>query len=116
MKKDVKEFVKQWQFYQDNKQPTEITSTSTEAFEKVALDIVGPLPITENGNKYILTLQDDLTKYSQAYALPQHDADTIANFIVLFVISFVNLAVLKLFLQIKVQTSCLIKRFVRSFF
>lgn len=57
----------------------EITSTSTEAFEKIALDIVGPLPLSEKGNKYILTLQDDLTKYSQAYALPNLIAETIAD-------------------------------------
>lgn len=86
MKKDIKKFIKQCKSCQENKlnrkkgrNPMEITSTSTEAFQKVSLDIVGPLPVTENGNKYILTLQDDLTKFSQAYALRQHDAETIAD-------------------------------------
>lgn len=57
----------------------EITTTSTEPFERIALDIVGPLPLTEKGNKFILTLQDDLTKFSQCYPIPNHEAVTIAN-------------------------------------
>lgn len=86
MKKDIKEYIKNCKSCQENKldrkkskQPMEITSTSTEAFQKVSVDIVGPLPVTENGNKYILTLQDDLTKFSQAYPLQQHNAETIAD-------------------------------------
>jgi len=35
------------------------------------MDILGPLPITENGNEYILTIQDLLTKYSVAVPLIQ---------------------------------------------
>ncbi|ERL95277.1 hypothetical protein D910_12543 [Dendroctonus ponderosae] len=46
----------------------EITTTSERPFQRLALDIVGPLPITESGNRFILTMQDDLTKYS--YAIP----------------------------------------------
>lgn len=86
MKKDIKEFIRHCESCQKNKinrrknkKPMEITSTSTEAFQKIALDIVGPLPLSENGNKYILTLQDDLTKYSQAYPLHKHDAEIIAD-------------------------------------
>lgn len=59
-----------------------ITTTSKEPFEKLFMDVVGPLPLTENGNKYILTLQDDLTKYSCAHPLPQHDATTVATCLV----------------------------------
>ena len=57
----------------------EITTTSSDPLEKVFLDVVGPLPLTEKGNKYILTLQDDLTKFSQAYPIPNHEAITIAE-------------------------------------
>lgn len=46
-----------------------ITDTSIDAFDRVALNIVGPLPETKNGNIYILTMQDDLTKYCMAVAL-----------------------------------------------
>ena len=40
-----------------------LTDTPETAFDKIAMDIVGPLPITENGNQYILTIQDLLTKF-----------------------------------------------------
>ncbi|KAJ8938054.1 hypothetical protein NQ314_011621 [Rhamnusium bicolor] len=86
MKKDVKYFIKQCVSCQKNKlvrkkyfMPIEITTTSTTPLEKIFLDIVGPLPLTENGNKFIITLQDDLTKYSQAYAVPNHETITIAQ-------------------------------------
>lgn len=63
-----------------NKMPMVITTTSSRPFERVALDIVGPLnPITLNNNSCILTLQDDLTKYSVAVPLPNQEADTVAR-------------------------------------
>ena len=34
---------------------------------------------SENENKYILTFQDDLTKFSEAIALPNQEAVTIAK-------------------------------------
>jgi len=42
--------------------PLIITDTPTRPFEKCALDIVDHLTVTTNGNKYILTFQDNLTK------------------------------------------------------
>lgn len=41
------------------KLPLAITDTKTTPWEKVYLDIVGPLPITETGIKYTLTCQDN---------------------------------------------------------
>lgn len=43
--------------------------------DKVATDILGPLPETCRGNRYILIVQDHLTKWTEAYAIPM--ADTI---------------------------------------
>lgn len=57
----------------------EITTIATQPFEKLCLDIVGPLPLTEKGNKFILTMQDELTKYSFAIPIPNHESETIAN-------------------------------------
>ena len=38
---------------------------------RVSVDIVGPLvPITDKGNRYILTLVDYATRYPEAVALP----------------------------------------------
>ena len=40
-------------------------------FRRVSVDIVGPLvPITDNGNRFILTLVDYVTRCPEAVALP----------------------------------------------
>ena len=56
-----------------------ITDTPGTAFEKISMDIVGKLPITSSQNQYILTIQDNFTKYSLAIRLPNHQAGTIAD-------------------------------------
>jgi len=93
LKEDVIEYIKNRESCQKGKvtnrkvkQPMLITSTSSEPFEKIFLDIVGPLDTTLSGNTYILTIQDDLTKYSMGIALPNHQANTIAE---AFVTNFV---------------------------
>ena len=50
--------------------------------EKVAMDIVGPLPETEANNKYILVIGDQFTKYTDAYALPDQTSMTVADTLV----------------------------------
>jgi len=45
--------------------PLTLTDTPTRPIEKCALDIVRPLIVTTNGNKYILTYQDNLTKFNK---------------------------------------------------
>ena len=55
-----------------------ITDTPKIAFEKVQMDIVGPLPITKKGHRYLLTLQDNLTKYSDAIPLSNIDSVSVA--------------------------------------
>ena len=47
-----------------------ITDTPGSSFDKVAIDIVGPLPKTGRGNEYTLTLQDQLTKFCIGIPLP----------------------------------------------
>lgn len=61
------------------KMPLEITDTPYKPFEKVYLDIVGPLNTTLMGNKYILTFEDDFTKTVDGVALPDQEAATIAE-------------------------------------
>ena len=56
-----------------------ITDAPGVAFEKISMDIVGPLPVTNAGNECILTIQDNLTKYSLAIPLPNQQASTIAD-------------------------------------
>ena len=51
----------------------------TEPFSRVAMDIVGPLPRSRSGNKYILVLCDYGTKYPEAIPLKSIDAEHIAD-------------------------------------
>ena len=43
------------------------------------MDIVGPLPRMQRGNRYILTVVDHFTIHKEAYALPDQEAVTIAR-------------------------------------
>ena len=43
------------------------------------MDVVGPLPRSRSGNKYILTICDYATRYSEAIPLPSTEASRIAK-------------------------------------
>ncbi|UYV65170.1 K02A2.6-like, partial [Cordylochernes scorpioides] len=48
-------------------------------FERIAIDVAGPFPVTEGGNKYILVAMDYFTKWPEAYAIPNQEATTVAK-------------------------------------
>lgn len=85
MSKDISEFVSKCIICQKNKSkkstkmPMMITKISEEVFDKIYIDIVGPLPITYGGNRYILTIIDDLSRFFDAYAIPNAEANTVAK-------------------------------------
>lgn len=56
-----------------------LTDTPGSAFDKISMDIIGPLPVTESGSTHILTMQDLLTKYSVAVALRETTSLAIAD-------------------------------------
>jgi hypothetical protein len=70
------------------KVPMEIMTTDNSPFEKCSLDIVGPLPIIQEGNNYILTFQDNFSKYLIAVPIHQQSAETCA-------LAFVSQVILK---------------------
>lgn len=59
--------------------PLQITTTPQVVWEKCCMDIVGPLTVTSEGHKYILTFQDELSKYTITVPISQQDAETIAK-------------------------------------
>lgn len=61
------------------KQPMCISDTPGTTFDKVALDIVGPLPRTREGHEFILTMQDQLSKFCLAVPLQNALATTTAD-------------------------------------
>lgn len=83
---DVKNFVNkcakcQTQKYTNKyiKEPMVITTTANTAFEKIYLDIVGPLPQDIYNNVYILTIQCELTKFLEAYPLTSKSSIDVAK-------------------------------------
>ena len=52
-------------------------------FDKIAMDILEPGVITEAGNRYILVVSDYFTKWVEAYSLPNHTAQTVADVLVI---------------------------------
>ena len=84
MEKDAIGFVKKCKVCQQEKltriRPkveAVIPEMPTQPNDKIAMDIVGPLPETMSGNKYILSIQDVLTKYIILVALRETTSESI---------------------------------------
>jgi hypothetical protein len=52
-----------------------------DLFYRVALDIMGPLPETKNGNRYALVAIDHYSKWCEARPIKDHDAATATKFL-----------------------------------
>ena len=50
--------------------------------ERIAIDVMGPLPATDRDNKYILVISDYFTKWTESYPMPNQEAETVANVVV----------------------------------
>ena len=50
--------------------------------ERIAVDILGPLPKTRRGNSFVLVLRDYFTKWMEAFAIPNQEAQTVARVVV----------------------------------
>jgi hypothetical protein len=64
----------------------EITTTPWQHLKRCALDIACPTRVTNKGYRYILTFQDDLTKFMAAIPIPPQDAETMASELVLHIV------------------------------
>ena len=50
--------------------------------EIIAMDVCGPLVKSKNGNQYVLVITDCFSKYTEAYAMPNQQAVTVAEILV----------------------------------
>ena len=53
-------------------------------FQRIAMDIVGPLPRSSSGKRFVLVICDYATRYPEAIALRNTDANTVAEELVKF--------------------------------
>lgn len=88
MAKQVNNYVKNCQKCQLNKVITHnkplsiITPTPRSPFDTIIFDLVGQFETSEDGNKYAITIQCELTKYVIIIPIPNKEAITVAkNFI-----------------------------------
>ncbi|CAC5411256.1 unnamed protein product [Mytilus coruscus] len=51
----------------------------TSPLECIAIDIMGPLPMTDDQNEYIMVVGDYFSKWKEAYALKNHTAQSVAD-------------------------------------
>ena len=63
------------------------TIKATQPFEKLSWDIMGPLPATNQGHKYILVVTDLFTKWVEAFPLRDTTSATLAKVLVDEIIS-----------------------------
>lgn len=48
-------------------------------WQRIAIDFLGPLPVTENGSRYIMVVGDYFSKWIEAFPLRDQTAETTAN-------------------------------------
>lgn len=79
IKNDIKRYIQNCEIcektktYRHTKTPIQIAEVASRPFERVFIDLVGPItPTSEKGNKYIFTCECELTKF--AIAIPITDA------------------------------------------
>ncbi len=59
--------------------PPLIQELAGAPFQRVAFDVIGFLPITETGKRFILVLVDYYTKWAEAYDLVDHKATRVSD-------------------------------------
>jgi hypothetical protein len=88
MTKDVKDYLISCETCKQRKptslptvEPLVLTRT-TRPGELVTADVMGPLPVTEQGNKYVLVVCDHFAKWTNTYAMATQTAQETAENIV----------------------------------
>ncbi|KAK3102810.1 hypothetical protein FSP39_014067 [Pinctada imbricata] len=93
LKADVKDYIRGCEICakrkgppKDKRAPMKVVEAGFP-MERIALDILGELPKTDSGNKYIVVISDYYTKWTESFAMPNMEARTVAKILVEEVIS-----------------------------
>jgi len=93
---DVSEYIKECDACAERKTGHRVVAplgdalVTHEFLDVVSLDILGPLPVTERGNKYLLTFIDHFTLFCEAIPIVKQDTETIAREFVIKIITQVG--------------------------
>ena len=85
MRRDVEIYVKTCTMCQQYKSPGQSRKAALkdyrkgEPLEQGCYDLAGPFPVSRRGNRYALVVTDCFTKYVEIYALPNQEAETVAQ-------------------------------------
>ena len=85
MAKDVKTYIQCCDTCQRTKRQYHISKTplqplpTTERFQRIHMDFLGPLPTTTQGHKHILLIVDAFTKWPEAFPLKSAQASDVAR-------------------------------------
>ena len=93
-RRDVEDWCRSCELCETRKSPSKARHAPMQVkqagnpVQRIAMDILGPLPETTRGNKYVLVVADYFTKWTEAYAIPNMEASTVPR---VFVNEFVTL-------------------------
>jgi len=82
---DVKKWCSSCELCEQRKNPTPknkaplVSIHTGYPMQRVATDILGPLPETQAGNSYVLVVADYFTRWVEAFAIPNQEATTVAR-------------------------------------
>ena len=88
MGEDIKLHIKQCTECAANRQPQKKPTVPLKDYrvgaplDRVGIDILGPLPISNRGNDYILVIGDYFSRWMESYAINGQTAETVANTLV----------------------------------
>jgi len=85
---DISTWIRECQQCQQRKPPPQTqhaplgTITSDYPFEKLSWDIMGPLPLSSAGNRYIVVITDLFSKWVEAFPIKSTDTETLATLLI----------------------------------
>ena len=88
LKESVREWIRKCSKCGARKRPHQTPRAPLEDYrvgapmDRLVTDILGPLPVTDRGNKYILLVGDQFTRWMEAYPIPDQTAETVAHKVV----------------------------------